>query len=34
MPTEHKIGTCEEWLAARQELLQREKEHTRISKTS
>ena len=28
--TEHKIGTREEWLAARQELLQREKEHTRM----
>jgi predicted dithiol-disulfide oxidoreductase (DUF899 family) len=28
--TEHKIGSREEWQAARQELLQREKEHTRI----
>jgi predicted dithiol-disulfide oxidoreductase (DUF899 family) len=27
--TEHKIGTREEWQAARDELLQREKEHTR-----
>ena len=27
---EHKIGTREEWQAARQELLQREKEHTRM----
>jgi predicted dithiol-disulfide oxidoreductase (DUF899 family) len=28
--TDHKIGTREEWLAAREELLQREKEHTRL----
>jgi len=28
--TDHKIGTCEEWLAAREELLAREKEHTRV----
>src|SRR5439155_16304634 len=27
--TEHKVGTREEWLAARRELLAREKEHTR-----
>ena len=27
--TEHKIGTREEWLAARKELLAREKAHTR-----
>ena len=27
--TEHKVGTHEEWLAAREELLAREKEHTR-----
>jgi predicted dithiol-disulfide oxidoreductase (DUF899 family) len=27
--TDHKIGTREEWLAARRELLAREKEHTR-----
>ena len=27
--TDHKIGTREEWLAARKELLAREKEHTR-----
>jgi predicted dithiol-disulfide oxidoreductase (DUF899 family) len=27
---EHRIGTKEEWQAARDELLQREKEHTRI----
>jgi predicted dithiol-disulfide oxidoreductase (DUF899 family) len=27
--TEHKVGTREEWLAARKELLAREKEHTR-----
>jgi predicted dithiol-disulfide oxidoreductase (DUF899 family) len=26
----HKIGTREEWLAAREELLKREKEHTRL----
>jgi predicted dithiol-disulfide oxidoreductase (DUF899 family) len=29
--TEHQIGTREEWLAARRELLEREKEHTRRS---
>jgi predicted dithiol-disulfide oxidoreductase (DUF899 family) len=28
--TEHKIGTREEWAAAREELLAREKEHTRL----
>jgi predicted dithiol-disulfide oxidoreductase (DUF899 family) len=28
--TEHAIGTREEWLAAREELLKREKEHTRL----
>jgi predicted dithiol-disulfide oxidoreductase (DUF899 family) len=28
--TEHKIGTREEWQAARDDLLQREKEHTRM----
>jgi predicted dithiol-disulfide oxidoreductase (DUF899 family) len=28
--TDHKIGTREEWLAARDELLKREKEHTRL----
>src|SRR5215468_2438320 len=28
--TNHKIGTREEWLAAREELLAREKEHTRL----
>jgi predicted dithiol-disulfide oxidoreductase (DUF899 family) len=28
--TDHKVGTREEWLAARAELLQREKEHTRL----
>ena len=27
---EHKIASREEWQAARQELLQREKEHTRM----
>ena len=27
--TEHRIGTREEWLAAREQLLVREKEHTR-----
>src|SRR4051794_1827273 len=27
--TEHKVGTREEWLAARKDLLAREKEHTR-----
>jgi len=29
-PTDHKIGTREEWLAAREELLLREKAHTRL----
>ncbi len=29
--TDHKIGTREEWLAARAELLKREKELTRMS---
>jgi predicted dithiol-disulfide oxidoreductase (DUF899 family) len=28
--TEHKVGSREEWQAAREELLQREKEHTRL----
>jgi predicted dithiol-disulfide oxidoreductase (DUF899 family) len=28
--TEHRIGTSEEWLAAREKLLVREKEHTRL----
>jgi predicted dithiol-disulfide oxidoreductase (DUF899 family) len=28
--TQHTIGTREEWLAAREELLKREKEHTRL----
>ena len=28
--TEHKIGSREEWQAAREELLQREKQHTRM----
>src|SRR6476469_6402796 len=28
--TDHKIGTREEWLAAREPLLVREKEHTRV----
>src|SRR6266508_4021650 len=28
--TNHKIGTREEWLAAREQLLVREKEHTRL----
>ena len=28
--TEHRTGTREEWLAAREELLVREKEHTRL----
>jgi predicted dithiol-disulfide oxidoreductase (DUF899 family) len=28
--TDHKTGTHEEWLAAREELLAREKEHTRL----
>jgi predicted dithiol-disulfide oxidoreductase (DUF899 family) len=27
--TDHRIGTREEWQAAREELLRREKEHTR-----
>ena len=27
---DHKIATREEWLAAREELLEREKEHTRL----
>jgi predicted dithiol-disulfide oxidoreductase (DUF899 family) len=27
---DHKVGTHEEWLAAREQLLVREKEHTRI----
>jgi predicted dithiol-disulfide oxidoreductase (DUF899 family) len=27
---EHRVGTREEWLAAREELLKREKEHTRL----
>ncbi len=27
---DHRIGTREEWLAAREELLEREKEHTRL----
>jgi predicted dithiol-disulfide oxidoreductase (DUF899 family) len=30
MMTDHKIGTREEWLAAREALLAREKEHTRL----
>jgi len=29
-PRDHKIGTREEWLAAREELLAREKAHTRL----
>ena len=29
-PTDHKIGTREQWLAAREELLLREKAHTRL----
>ena len=29
--TDHKVGTHEEWLAAREELLKREKQHTRLS---
>ena len=29
--TDHKIGSREEWKAAREELLAREKEHTRMS---
>jgi predicted dithiol-disulfide oxidoreductase (DUF899 family) len=28
--TDHRIGTREEWLAAREALLAREKEHTRL----
>ena len=28
--TDHKIGSREEWLAARETLLAREKEHTRL----
>jgi predicted dithiol-disulfide oxidoreductase (DUF899 family) len=28
--TDHKVGTREEWLAAREQLLAREKEHTRL----
>jgi predicted dithiol-disulfide oxidoreductase (DUF899 family) len=28
--TDHKVGSRQEWLAAREELLQREKEHTRL----
>ena len=28
--TDHEIGTREEWLAAREQLLVREKEHTRL----
>ena len=28
--TSHKVGTREEWAAAREELLAREKEHTRL----
>jgi len=28
--TDHRIGTREKWLAARQELLEAEKEHTRL----
>jgi predicted dithiol-disulfide oxidoreductase (DUF899 family) len=28
--TDHKLGTREEWLAAREQLLAREKEHTRL----
>ena len=28
--TSHKIGTREQWAAAREELLAREKEHTRL----
>ena len=28
--TDHKIGTSEEWTAAREALLAREKEHTRL----
>src|SRR2546421_6075937 len=29
--TDHKIGSREEWQAAREELLRREKEHTRMA---
>ena len=29
--TDHTTGTREEWLAAREQLLVREKEHTRLS---
>ena len=28
--TDHKVGSREEWLAARQELLEREKQQTRL----
>src|ERR1700704_6155634 len=28
--TDHKVGTRDEWLAAREQLLVREKEHTRL----
>ena len=28
--TEHKVVNCQEWQAARDELLHREKEHTRM----
>jgi predicted dithiol-disulfide oxidoreductase (DUF899 family) len=28
--TDHKIGTSEEWLAAREKLVEREKEYTRL----
>ena len=28
--TDHRVGTREEWLAAREQLLVREKEHTRL----
>jgi predicted dithiol-disulfide oxidoreductase (DUF899 family) len=28
--TDHKLGTRQEWLAAREQLLEREKEHTRL----
>jgi predicted dithiol-disulfide oxidoreductase (DUF899 family) len=28
--TQHKVGTQEEWQAAREELLRREKEHMRM----
>jgi predicted dithiol-disulfide oxidoreductase (DUF899 family) len=30
MTIDHKIGTREEWAGAREELLAREKEHTRL----